>query len=282
MPRVSSPLGEGRALEQVLHVLRPLVRLLIQRGVGYGALAAALKRVFLDEARRELQRQGRPETDSALSLLSGLHRHNVRSVAGAAERGGRPPSVAVDVVGRWLGERRWRDRQGRPRLLPRGPQGAAVAPARAAPSFDELVHSVSRDVRPRAVLDELVRLGIAEERDEGVQLLADGFVPRGDPEVMGEILAANLHDHAAAAVANLVGEGRFFERAVVMDELSETSSAALHALCRSEMKRVLQKLQAAAQSRAADDTGLSAPCGQRARFGVFFYAEPRERPGEGG
>ena len=37
---MSSPLGEGRALEQVLHVLRPLVRLLIQRGVGYGALTA--------------------------------------------------------------------------------------------------------------------------------------------------------------------------------------------------------------------------------------------------
>ncbi|MBS0435010.1 MAG: hypothetical protein JSR75_08965 [Proteobacteria bacterium] len=272
---MSSPLGEGRALEQVLYVLRPLVRLLIQRGVGYGALAAALKRVFLDEARRELQRQGRPETDSALSLLSGLHRHNVRSVAGAAERGGRPPSVAVDVVGRWLGERRWRDRQGRPRLLPRGPQGTAAVPARAAPSFDELVHSVSRDVRPRAVLDELVRLGIAEERDEGVRLLADGFVPRGDPEVMGEILAANLHDHAAAAVANLVGEGRFFERAVVMDQLSEASGAALHALCRSEMKRVLQKLHTAAQSRAAADAGLPAPRGRRARFGVFFYAEER-------
>ena len=104
MPRVSSPLGEGRALEQVLHVLRPLVRLLIQRGVGYGALAAALKRVFLDEARRELQRQGRPETDSALSLLSGLHRHNVRSVAGArrvivmTEEGPQPACVIATNV----------------------------------------------------------------------------------------------------------------------------------------------------------------------------------------
>jgi hypothetical protein len=41
-------------LDRVLRVLQPLVRLLVRNGVTYTVLAAALKRVFLDAARREL------------------------------------------------------------------------------------------------------------------------------------------------------------------------------------------------------------------------------------
>ena len=63
--------------------------------------------------------------------------------------------VAVDVVGRWLGERRWRDREGRPRLLPRGPQGAATPPcppppAAAAASASPSAPSASCWPRPSA------------------------------------------------------------------------------------------------------------------------------------
>ena len=77
VPAVNS--GEpGAVLARVLHVLRPLVRPLVHQGVTYPALAAALKRIFLDEARRELQRRGMVATDSALTLLSGVHRRDVR------------------------------------------------------------------------------------------------------------------------------------------------------------------------------------------------------------
>ena len=42
------------ALDRVLRVLQPLVRLLLRNGVTYTVFAAALKRVFLDAARQEL------------------------------------------------------------------------------------------------------------------------------------------------------------------------------------------------------------------------------------
>jgi len=54
--------------------MQPLVRLLIKNGVTYPAFAVALKRVFLDAARAELARQRMPQTDSAVTLLSGVHR----------------------------------------------------------------------------------------------------------------------------------------------------------------------------------------------------------------
>ena len=44
------------------------------------AFAAALKPVFLAQAEQELVRLGRKRTDSAISLLSGLHRKDVRAL----------------------------------------------------------------------------------------------------------------------------------------------------------------------------------------------------------
>ena len=52
-------------LDAVLRVFKPAARLLLQHGVSYGALAAALKRVFLDAAQDELKARGMARTDSA-------------------------------------------------------------------------------------------------------------------------------------------------------------------------------------------------------------------------
>jgi hypothetical protein len=274
---MNAPGDGGLALARVLHVLRPLVRLLVHHGITYPALAAALKRVFLDEAQRELQRRGMATTDSALTLLSGVHRRDVRTLtrepgsalAAAAAREAPAPSLAAEVVGRWMHERRWLDRAGHPRRLPRG--------AGERGSFDDLVESVSRDVRPRAVLDELARLGVAEETPEGVRLLAEGFAPRRGLEAMSALFAANVHDHAAAAVANLRGEANFLEQAVFVDELGEDSVRQLSQTATAAWKVAMREVMGQAQQRFdADQTRPQAERRQRARFGVYFYSEPQE------
>ena len=82
------------ALDRVLRVLQPLVRLLLRNGVTYTVFAAALKRVFLDAARQELAGRGMAQTDSALSLLSGVHRRDVRGLTrgAAAASAAAPPA----------------------------------------------------------------------------------------------------------------------------------------------------------------------------------------------
>ena len=271
-------------LGHVLHVLRPLVRLLLHHGVNYKVLAAALKRLFLEEAERELARRGMAATDSALTLLSGVHRRDVRTLRqeaqesaapartqrGAAAPAPEPPqSLAAEVVGRWMHQRRWLDKQGHPRLLPRGGGEAG--------SFDALVHSVSRDVRPRAVLDELVRLGVAEEVEDGVCLLAEGFAPKRGLDEMASLFAANVHDHAAAAVANLRGEANFLEQAVFVDEITEDSARHLQQVGVAAWKVAMRKVMGQAQTRFdADSTRPIAERTQRARFGVYFFSEKQE------
>jgi hypothetical protein len=64
--------------------MRPLVRLLVRHGVTYPVFATALKRVFLDAAIDELRERAMAQTDSAVSLLSGVHRRDVRTLTRAS------------------------------------------------------------------------------------------------------------------------------------------------------------------------------------------------------
>ncbi len=258
-------------LDAALRVLRPLARLLLQNGVSYGAFATALKRVFLDAAQDELQARGMARTDSAITLLSGVHRRDVRTLLRGAPTADAtapraPLSMASEVALRWLSHRPWLGDDDRARVLARGS---------GPDSFDALVASVSSDIRPRAVLDELVRLGVAEETDTGVALLADSFAPRQGFAELSWLFADNLHDHLAAAAGNLQGQSNFLEQSVHVDQITEASAAELQRAAVAAWQQAFRSYMALAQQRF-DADAASAPAAQRsqrARFGVYFLID---------
>ena len=189
-----------RALQ---HLLRPIVRLLVAQGILYPDFASLLKTVYLDVALREFPLEGKRQTDSRLSLLTGVHRKDVRTLrsqTGARHRAPASVSLGAQVVARWTGDPHYHDTEGRPRPLIRTAQHAGGDP-----SFEELVASVSRDIRPRSVLDEWRRLGVATlDAEDRVCLNAEAFVPsRGFHEKL-YYYARNLHDHAATGTHNLL------------------------------------------------------------------------------
>jgi hypothetical protein len=267
------PSPSQTALDSVLRVMRPLARLLLRHGVTYPAFGAALKRVFLEAAQAELAARGMSQTDSAVTLLSGVHRRDVRNLTrgpaprrAAALEAREPLGLVGQVVARWLSEAALLDAAGAPRRLPR---------SGAEPNFDALVASVSSDVRPRALLDEMLRLGVASEDEAGVALLAAGFAPRQGLAESAALLAANLHDHAAAAVANLQGEADFIEQALYVDQITADSADALHRAAAAAWKQALKGVMRQAQARF-DADAATAPPGERthrARFGVYFFSE---------
>jgi hypothetical protein len=251
----------------VLRVMRPLVRLLVRHGVTYPAFAAALKSVFLDAATDELRARAMAQTDSALSLLSGVHRRDVRTLTRAPQRTtptprghGAPLSLAGEVVARWLSDTACLDRRRRPRTLQRA-------------EFDTLVASVSSDVRGRAMLDELLRLGVVSEGADGIALVAGGFAPRQGFAEMAELLAANLADHAGAASANLQGEANFLEQAMYVDRLTAESVQRLQRAAVRAWAKALPPALSEAQACSDADAGKGkAASGHRVRFGVYFYS----------
>jgi len=259
-------------LSTVLRVMRPLARLLVRSGVPYPAFATALKHVFVEAARDELSSRSMAQTDSAVTLLSGVHRRDVRNLGrtGSSRRiaDQEPRSLPGEVIAKWLTDPAYLDSAGSPKVLSRGVTAASA-------SFDALVAGVSVDVRPRAVLDELVRLGAVREDEEGLHLLGAGFAPRKDFEELSRLFAENLGDHAAAAAANLQGDRNFLEQSVHVDEISESSVAALQKVSVQAWKQALKTLMSEAQARFDEDAASPDPEQRRhrARFGVYFFTD---------
>jgi uncharacterized protein DUF6502 len=244
-------------------LLRPLVRVLIACGVTLPALVAALKECFVEVAASDFRLGGREPSDSRVSLVTGVHRKDVRAIRERSHPVSTPRAggLAATVVGRWLGRPDHADAEGHPLPLSR-------------PAFDALVAGVSKDVRPRTVLDELLRLGLVEVgADDTVRLLAEAFVPARGGEELLAFFERNLHDHLAAAAGNLLAgpdERRFLERAVYYNNLRPADVDRLEAEARTLALAALRHLNGLAlemQEAARGDAGAV----ERFRFGVYFF-----------
>lgn len=257
-------------MNAVLRVMRPLARLLLRQGITYPAFSTALKRVFLDAALAELTERGNKATDSALTLLSGVHRRDVRTLLRAQVPPRHPPlNLATEVIARWLHDSRFHDTNGQPLTLSRG-HGPS--------SFDQLVATVSRDIRARAMLDDMLRQGVVRETDDGVSLLTEGYAPRQALQDMAPLFAANLADHIAAASANLLGEQNFLEQAVFVDSITQDSAEQLQGVAVKAWQTAFQAVMTEAQHRFDADAVEAQPSDRqhRARFGVYFYCDKDE------
>jgi hypothetical protein len=259
------------ALREFGRLMTPVVRWLLRSGVPYPQFSEALKAVFVAVARAEIERGGAAATQSSISVLSGVHRKDVRAIlAGAGGTGHAAHAVplASQVYTRWLSEPGYRGADGTPLPVPRG------GPA---PSFDALARAASTDVHPRTVLEELLRLGLVRVDGDRVVPLATSFVPAdGLPELVA-LFAANVGDHVAAAVHNLSGDGpRMLEQAVFATGLAEQSAQELALAAREAWAKAFDAIVAGATERV--DRDRHGDGSHRVRFGAYFYTEPGDAP----
>jgi hypothetical protein len=261
---------QSAVLRALARVLRPVARLLIASGVPFQAASESLKRAYVEAAHRHFGDETR--TDSRLSLLTGINRKEVRRLTTPVADEWGPESVtsfASAVYTAWTLRDEWRDRDGRPRALPKRGEG----------SFDVLVKSVTRDLRPASVLAELVRLGYAQVgADDTVKPAGSEFLSQRELTDRLGAFAENLQDHADAGVTNvLAASPPFLERALFADELSEESAKQLHEEARAQWKRLHDELIVRADALEAEDRTLGRPAATRVRVGVYVYVET---PGE--
>lgn len=259
-------------LRALAGVLAPLTRLLLASGVDYTRLAAELKPLFMEQARLELMRGGQPATDSAVSLLSGVHRKDVREWRqnGLSARISQEVSISSQVYARWVQDPLYRDRRKRPKPLPRLGSGA---------SFESLARSVTQDVHPYTVLTELIRLGMAKiEVRKGQEFVLpnqDGYIPPAGSREILDLFSANLSDHASAAVSNLLGHSARLEQSVFAEGITRESADYLGDLARKLwLQSRIEMLAEATRCYEADKHREDATC--RLRFGAYCWAQNRQ------
>lgn len=266
--------GPTRALiETVARVLAPVVRLLIAKGIPYQMASEILKRSYVDTARKHFPADD-VETATRLSLLTGLNRKEIRRLTTELAEMKKPEdmtSYAAAVHAVWSRVRRWRDRDGMPKPLPRRATGREA-------SFDDLVRSVTLDHRPSAVLEELVRLNYAQEDANGmVRMNARAFLSQQVFEDQLIPLGENLEDHAAAAVQNvLLEKPMHLERSVFSDELSSVSVERLRTLVETHWQQLHDSAIETAVTAEEEDVEKQRTRNQRIRLGMYFYSEKKD------
>lgn len=271
-------------LSAIHSVLRPLVRVMLAHEITLPTAIELLKRVFVEVAERDFSLDSKGSTDSRISLLTGVHRKDIKRLRGLPRvDSDLPPKVSLSaqIVATWITGKQWLDENGQPRPLPRLTRHGGEN------SFETLVASISQDIRPRSVLDEWLRLGVVEitENDE-IALMTDAFVPR---EGLAEKLAYyghNLGDHAAAATDNVLGTAKpWFERSVHHTALTASQVEQLRAQASDLGMRMLTTLHARADELRHDGQEPSPASGEKIdkRFtcGIYFYsADASESPSE--
>lgn len=272
-----------RALSRIL---RPLARLLLRNGIGYGEFSEWVKQAFVESALQDFGDSQRKATDSRAAVLTGLTRKEVKRLREQAASQHDAPvpasatSRAARVVSGWVQDREFQDSEGAPAMLTFD----------GANSFSELVRRYSGDMTPRAVLDELVRVGVVETGDRLV-LRKRAYIPTGDDNAMLDIFGEDVGDLIATIDHNLVqGPERapFYQRTLSYDNIPPEVMEKWRRYAARHSQRLLETLDewlapydqdVAGKAGGAGDAGES----DRVRTGVsiFYFEDPIQSPEDG-
>lgn len=253
--------------------LRPLIRLLLRHGVAYADFANWIKRIYVDVAEHEFAIEGRKQSVSRISVLTGLNRKEVSRLQAESQpeiRAGSEHNRAARVISGWLRDSRFQQANGEPATLPlNDPHG-----------FPALVKQYSGDMPVRAVLDELQRVGVVALDAQGqVQLKDKAYVPHASDAALLSLAGDSIRDLIETIDHNLDSEpaDSRTQLAVVYDNLSATTVEAFRHLSRDEAQALLLKLDRYLSSRDRDtsdqpDTSESS-ARYRAGLGVYYFEE---------
>ena len=252
--------------------LKPLVRLMLARGITYIQLTEWLKHIFVETAVREFTLPDKAINDSRISVITGVHRKDVkrlREIMLINPMLVEPANVNLGskIVSTWLSNGLYMD-DGKPKSIARlRKDGGDV-------SFEALAEVVTKDVRARAALDELERVGAVNiDENDRVTLMTEAFIPTKGEDEKAYYLGLGVGDHTAAAVHNVLNcQPPSFDRVVHYKGLSLESIQDIEQLSRAQGSQLLQEINKKAEKlpSAADKSDIKS---KRFTLGVYFYSE---------
>lgn len=200
-------------------LMRPLVRILLRHGVTYAELSEVVKTVYVSIAAHEFRVPGKKMSKARIAIVTGLTRKEVQRISELDSKENAGLKTNLSRIGRVLSG--WHtdpDFTG-PYGMPLELRYDSDIPADA--TFARLVQRYSGDMTPRAMLDELLRVGAVVETDQNwFKVVRREYVPHTlDPDFL-ERVGRGVHNFVHTIEMNMQkagpGKGRF-ERTVRPD-----------------------------------------------------------------
>jgi len=265
----------GQALTVAIErVLRPLFRILLRNQMSFKAFVDIAKHTYVEVAADEFGIPGKKTSVSRVALLSGLTRKEVQRLLDApaikdAEAGERYNRAARVVAG-WVRDPEFSDAEGNPKVLTL----QEANPGRE--SFAELARRFSGDIPTRAILDELLRVGVVEKVDDNsVRLKTRAYVPEsGDADKLN-ILGTDVSDLVSTIDHNLQhgSADPFFQRKVMYDNVPVEALQEFRRLSGAQAQALLERLDKWLSQHDRDTSGTRGTGQIRTGIGIYYFEE---------
>ncbi|MDH5515335.1 MAG: DUF6502 family protein [Gammaproteobacteria bacterium] len=259
-----------------LKILRALVRVLLRYGMPFEGFTELAKRVYIEVASKDFAINGRKQSISRISTLTGIYRREVSRIlelpaindADITARHNR----AARVIGGWLHDPEYSDADGHARTL---------TLAGDTPNFTHLVRKYSGDIPTRAILDELTRVGaVNQDKDGNIQLQSRAYVPKhGEADMIG-ILGTDVTDFISTIDHNLQHDEKDsrLQLKVVYDNLPQEAIDEFRTLASRRGRELLEEFNTWLAEHDRDTNPDSQGTGSvRAGLGIYYIEEDTEK-----
>ena len=265
----------------IFKLMQPLVRIFLRNGMPFAAFSEIAKQAYVKVAEKEFAVPGKKQTNSRISTITGLTRKEVQRIksldeeqdsAGLVERYNR----AARVVFGWVHDPKYSRNSTTSIDLPLDGES---------PSFSTLVKEYSGDMPPRAILDELIQVGVAKKLpDENIRLLERAYIPKASAMEKLQYLGSDVSGLISTMDRNIYLEEKkpFFQRKVFYDNLTIESTEVIQKILADKGQYLLEILD---QHMAENDRDINPDVkgtGKKAAgIGLYYFEEEQDNSNKG-
>ena len=232
-------------LEKILHksvlaILKPLIKILLRNNISYPAFDDMVRKAYVEVAEKDFTVEGKKQTNSRISTLTGLSRKEVKRLQDLPEEETENNVLkynrAARVVYGWVHDTSYQLNSGEQKTLDFD-EGDI--------SFCKLVKTYSGDVPPRAILDELIRIGLVEKDKDGkLNLLKRAYIPKEGLDEKIQFLGKDVSSLIQTMDRNIYEKNKspYFQRKVYYDNLPDECIENLRKLISENSQSLLEKI----------------------------------------
>ena len=273
---MNNPEPSNFLYKAIFKLMRPLVRIFLRNGMPFAAFAEIAKQAYVDVAEKEFSVPSKKQTNSRISTITGLTRKEVQRIksldtdvenSGLIERYNR----AARVVFGWVHDPKYSLDKNNSIDLPL--EGDS-------PSFTSLVKDYSGDMPPRAILDELIQVGVVKKLpNDKITLLERAYIPKASVMEKLQYLGSDVSGLISTMDRNIYSDDKkpFFQRKVYYDNLTIEATEEIQKMLADKGQYLLETLDRRMAENDRDVNPNVKGTGKKAAgIGIYYFEEDEE------